>query len=231
MKDRFTRRILALCIVALFLLIPASKSFGQDATSAAGAGSKALLFSMVMLTPSAYNGGLGAKYYLADPFALRGSLQFGFADHKTPGVGGADDEEVSATVFGVSVGGEYHFMKTRVSPYAGLDLGVMTTSTDSKNTVPPFADVKNYANGVSIGGVAYQGGLNFRAGLIAGVEFFVTNEVSLGAEYNLGYSMTSLYDQKATTSGNPSITTTTKEGKINSIGINGTGAFTLAFYF
>jgi hypothetical protein len=228
MKNFFARKIAVLSILTVFLIVPASTSFGQDV---AGAGSKALLFSMVILTPSAYNGGLGAKYYLADPFALRGSLQFGFADHKIPGTGGAPDEDVSATQFGVSVGGEYHFMKTRVSPYAGLDLGVTTTSTDSKNTIPPFAEVKNSANGVTIGGAPYQGGLNFRVGLIGGVEFFIIKELSLGAEYNLGYSLTSLYDEQATTNGNPSTTRTTKEGNINAFGINGIGAFTLAFYF
>jgi len=190
---------------------------------------------MALLTPSAYNGGLGMKYYIADPFALRGDLQFGFADHKIPGTGGASDEEVSATQFGISVGGEYHFMKSRVSPcvspYAGVDLGVSTTSTDSKNSVAAFAEVKNVASGVTIGGAPYQGGLNFRVGLIGGVEFFVLRELSLGAEYNLGYSLTALSDQQATTNGNPSTTVTTKEGNINSFGINGIGTFTLAFYF
>jgi outer membrane protein W len=230
MNKCFARRITVLSILTVFLIIPASTSFGQD-VAPAGAGSKALLFSMVMLTPTAYNGGLGFKYYIADPFALRGDLEFGFAHATTPAPTGGSEGSESATQFGVSVGGEYHFLKSRVSPYGGLDVGIRTTSTDAKNTADPQTEIKNAAAGQAISGTLYTNGFNFRIGAIAGVEFFILKELSIGAEYNLGFSMTSLYDQVATTNTNPSTSVTTKEGTNSAVGINGTGAFTLAFYF
>jgi len=231
MRHRFARRITTLSILASLFIIPVSSSFADEVVTPAGAGSKALLFSMVMLTPTAYNGGLGGKYYFSDPFALRGDLEFGFASQSTPAPTGGSEGSVSATQLGVSVGGEYHFMKTRISPYAGLDVGMKTTSTDNKNTATPQIEVKNAATGEPIGGANYVNGLNFRVGAIGGIEFFILKELSISAEYNLGYSMTSLYDQVRTINTKPATSVTTKGGTLSTIGINGTGAFTLAFYF
>jgi hypothetical protein len=231
MKNSFTRRLAAICLLAASIMIPASTSFGDDVTPA-GSGSKSVLFSMSLLNSGAFNGGLGFKYFIMDPLALRGSLQFGVAGHTTPGTGGAPDEKTSASQFGVSVGGEYHFMKSRVSPYGGLDVGINTTSTDIKNDPLANTEVKNDANGVFINGVGYQGGLSFRIGLIGGVEVFVLKEFSIGAECNVGYSMIGLYDEVATnTNTNPTTSVTTKEGTDWSFGINTVGSLILAFYF
>jgi hypothetical protein len=230
MKNIFTRRIMILCIAASLLVIPAATSFGQDVVPA-GAGSKALLFSMIMLTPTAYNGGLGFKYYIADPFALRGDLQFGYAGQSTPAPTGGSEGSISATQFGIDVGGEYHFLKTRVSPYGGLEVGVKTTSTDNKNTTDPQIEVKNGATGEPISNTTYDAGLTFKVNAIGGVEFFILKELSIGAEYAIGYSLTNRYDQVRTVNTSPSTSVTTKIGSLSAIGINGTGAFTLAFYF
>jgi hypothetical protein len=230
MKDRFTRRITVLCLLTAFLIVPASTSFSQDVT-AAGAGSKALLFSMIIMTPVAYNGGMGFKYYIGEPFALRAGLQFGYAKETAPAPTGGSESSASAVQFGGSIGGEYHFLKSRVSPYGGLDLGVKTTSTVSKDDENPQHEMKNAAAGDSIAGARYNAGLNFTIGAIGGVEFFILKELSIGAEYKLGYSLTSRYDQVYTTNTNPSTSITTKEGSIYSIGLNGIGTFTVAFYF
>jgi hypothetical protein len=233
MKNSFTRRLAAICLLAASIMIPASTSFGDDVTPA-GSGSKSVLFSMSLLNSGAFNGGLGFKYFVMDPLALRGSLQFGVAGHTTPGTGGAPDQTTSASQFGVSVGGEYHFMKSRVSPYGGLDVAFNTTSTDTKNgaDIAPFTEVKNVASGVFINGVGYQGGFSFRIGLIGGVEVFVLKEFSIGAECNVGYSMISLYDQVGTNPNtNPTTSVTTKEGTDWTFGINTVGSLILAFYF
>jgi len=93
----------------------------------------------------------------------------------------------------------------------------------------PQTTVKNKVSGEIINGVGYQGGLNFGIYGILGAEFFITKELSLGAEYQLGYSVLSQYNQESTTP--PAATVTTKEGTINSAGIASTGYLTLSFYF
>ena len=74
----------------------------------------------------------------------------------------------------------------------------------------------------------YQGGLNFSAGGLAGVEFFLTKEVSLGAEYMLGYSYTNRSDEEFV---NGPTTTKFKTGPSSTINVNATGALMLAIYF
>ena len=99
---------------------------------------------------------------------------------------------------------------------------VSSTSTENKTAVNTTGgaqtDTKN-------GGAA---GLTLGLGGIAGVEFFLTKEISLGAEYTLGYALRSHYDLTSTTG---PITTTTKEGSTSTIAISNTGALTLSVYF
>jgi hypothetical protein len=57
----------------------------------------------------------------------------------------------------------------------------------------------------------------------------VTNGVSLSAEYGLGFTSTSYKDVEVSTPGIP--TQTTKQGSATAIGIQNSGALTLAVYF
>jgi hypothetical protein len=231
MKDCFVRKITALCIVALFLLIPASKSFGQDATSAAGAGSKALLFSMAFLTPVAFDNGLGFKYYITDPIALRAGLIFGYTKRTIPAPTNGLEGNQSALRVGGSIGGEYHFIKNRISPFLGGDFRIMSTNTTSNSTTNPQIETKNDAAGETINGTTYDAGVNFRIGAICGAEFFIIPELSIAAEYNLGYSRTTLYDEEVTVKTNPSTSSKTKEGHVSAFDLDAVGGFTVSFYF
>ena len=227
---RSNRRILS-TVSALLLctMIPLSTCLAEEIAPSIGLHSKAMLFSfsgLSVLGAGAFEGGFGGKYYLMENIAIRGSLQFLTASASTPGT--ITDGDTSATRFGLSAAAEYHLLKTRVSPYVGGGLSFSTTSTSDKNAVNTAGGTqtttKNKIGGESIGGKTYLGGTGFGINGLAGVEFFIAKEVSLSAEYQLGYSLLSEADQVAGT-------VTTKAGSINTFGITATGLLTLAFYF
>jgi hypothetical protein len=229
MNKRLVSSCIAL-IASLTLLAPAAWS--EDVTPEAAAGSKAVLFTfqgLSVIEALAYNGGVGFKYYLFDPFALRASLQFGVANEAIPGPTGGTDGNKNAWDIGLSAGAEYHLLKTRVSPYVGGSLGFVSTSTENKTPVAAgvtATTIKNSVAGEDINGV-YKGGFNFNISALAGVEFFLIKELSLSAEYRLGWSIITRYDEVSSVPG----TTAIKSGAVNSVGISSVGALTLAFYF
>jgi hypothetical protein len=224
------KRLVSSCIAlvaSLTLLAPAAWS--QDVTPSIGAGSKAALFTfsgLANLGAGAYNGGIGGKYYLMDMLALRASLLFGFEDQGilAPAAGGTAGD-VNAFSVGLNVGGEYHLLKTRVSPYVGATIGFKSISTSQKDAVPTGTAQTTIENAPITG---YVPGFNFNIAALGGVEFFIVKELSLSAEYQLGYSMTAPYDQKTTNAG---VTLTVKNGLYSAVGITAVGALTLAFYF
>jgi hypothetical protein len=200
-----------------------------------GTGSKALLFSfsgLSFLNANAFNGGIGGKYFLMENLALRGGLQFMSVSKSIPanppvGVTGTDGSQ-SAFQLGINAAAEYHLSKARVSPYVGGGLLFSTTSTNNKTPVTGAAasvETKNARNGENIDGTTYLGGLSFGVSGLGGVEFFITNEISLAAEYQLGYTLLSRYSEKVVNG------LETKVGSKNTIGITSTGALTLAVYF
>jgi opacity protein-like surface antigen len=246
MKNIFTRarRVTVLCVLTAFLIIPASVSFGQDFTTSAGAGSKALLFTfsgLSILGANAFDGGLGGKYFLSDAFAVRAALRYATAFQDilfagpVPAGSSAKDGSQSGTRLGLSGAAEYHFLKTRVSPYAGGGLGL--TYTFTKHTTPVLSPAdptitNNSRTGETISGNSFFGGTAFNVCGIAGVEFFIVKEVSLGAEYQFGYTLNAPAQEKITsTVGTTTTTTTTKFAASSLIGISAVGTLTLAVYF
>jgi outer membrane protein W len=216
MKARLMAGVLAVAVAASF-------AWAQDFTPSAAQGSFAGLFSfngLSNLGAGDYNGGFGMKFYLADNMAIRGGLQFatyGYIDYANPGAGqtGLDGEE-SALQLGINGAFEYHLATGRVSPYVGAGLSFTTTSAQDKTV-----------NGIpGVGG--YYAGTALSVGALAGLEFFVTKEISLSAEYMLGYSSVARADQEYTTG---STTTTTKIGAAGSIDVATTGFLTLSVYF
>jgi hypothetical protein len=221
----------------LGLSLSVSVAFAEDFTTSIGSGAKAMLFSfsgLQNLGADAYNGGFGAKYFLTGPIALRGTLIFGMATQNDPTTlspGGTDGSE-SASKFGLNIGGEYHLSVNRVSPYVGGEVGFSTKST---KVVAPI----NVANGPQVttensqtAVLGYTPGTGIDIGALGGVEFFITKEISLGAEYRLGIGWTSMPDQKVTTViGTTTTTNTTKTGTRMDLGIQNSGALTLAVYF
>ncbi|MCG3121069.1 MAG: hypothetical protein ALAOOOJD_04016 [bacterium] len=214
-------------------------AFGQGITPNLAKGTTALLFSfngLSNLNAGDFDGGVGVKYYYKDGVALRLGLQFATASRDLPanppaGLQGKDGEQ-SATRFGVSAAAEWHRGTGRANAYLGAGLGFATTSTESKSVALGTANqtvVKNYDNGESIPGAGiFLGGTNFNLFALLGAEFFVFKEVSLAAEYRLGFAKLSRADEEIT-SGNQTITT--KVGGSSGVGISNSGVLTLAFYF
>jgi opacity protein-like surface antigen len=220
-------------IVACLLLAP-SLVLAQSSAPNLVKGSKAMLFSFngfSNLGAGNFDGGIGVKYYYQQRWALRAGLQFSSLSEDIPanppaGVQGIDGER-SGTSFGVSAAAERHAGTGRVSAYFGGGLGFSTTSTESKSPAIGTASqtiVKNRQTGE----LGFLGGSSFSLFALAGVEFFLFKEVSLAAEYRLGFLKLSRADQE-TTSGNQ--TTTIKVGDRSGLGIDNSGVLTLAVYF
>ncbi|MBN2188445.1 MAG: outer membrane beta-barrel protein [Chitinispirillaceae bacterium] len=208
----------------------------QEFTTAAAQGSWAGLFTfngLAYLGAGDYNGGLGVKYYLANNMAIRGGLQFatyGYVNYANPPAGqtGIDGEE-SAMQIGINGAFEYHLATGRVSPYVGAGFGFTTTSTEELSEEvgnPPPAQDKTVNGRLGVG--PYDAGTALSLGALAGLEFFVTKEISLSAEYWLGYTSLARADEEFTTG---STTTTYKIGAEGDINITTTGAITLSVYF
>lgn len=223
-------------IVAMTTLICLSASAQEPGLPPAN--SKAMLFSfsgLGNLNLNEFEGGIGGKYAMSDAMLIRAGMQFAIASRSipanpAPGQTGTDGSS-SATRFGVSGALEYHLTSTRISPYLGGGLGLSTTSTESKNAVTGAAAqtiVRNNRNGEVIDGRTYTGGTTISLFAMAGLEYFVTTNVSLAAEYRFGYALTSRYDEEAT-SGNTTVTT--KLGSSSLFGISTGGVLTFAVYF
>ena len=193
----------------LGIVMAVSFAFAEDFVTSVAPNSKAMLFSFSGLSnlgANTFNGGLGGKYFLSDVLALRASLQFAHAsqnDLANPGVGqvGTDGSR-TATQFGASAAVEYHLLKTRVSPYVGGNVGFSTTSTEQKSfgsVTPPNVFTQTTTDNSTAGLLGYTAGTTFSVAAITGVEFFLTKELSLTGEYQLGFGTTSRPDMTVTT--------------------------------
>jgi opacity protein-like surface antigen len=237
MRARFMAGALAVVTAVSFVS-------AQEFATSVEQGKWAGLFSfsgLSYLGAGSYNGGIGAKFYLSNNMAIRGGLQFAHASldvlptpTPTPPNSGLDGYR-HGTKFGVSAAVEYHLLPTRVSPYIGGGAGFSSASTEDKTAVignPPNEQnqqvTKNLNGGETIKGITFDPGLSLNVGALAGVEFFITKEVSLSAEYLIGYSMLSPSDQEVTLG---PTTTTTPAASSSSINVSATGVLTLAIYF
>lgn len=235
---KIIRTVLSIVAAMVFVIF---STLAQEVNPKLSEGSKALLFSwngFSFLNAGAFNGGIGARYYLLDKLAIVGGLQFGTAsmtNPANPGVGqtGADGSQ-SATSIGVSGAAEIRMGSGRVRPFVGAGVGFSFTRTESKNTVNnvtpanPQVTTKNNVNGENISGVTYVPGTAFDVFGLAGFEFFLYDELSLSAQYQAGFTTTSFPDQEQSAA---NVTVTTKGGSSSSIGITTSGALTLAVYF
>ena len=224
-------------IVAAALVLLGSVAFGQEAAPNLTAGSRAILFSFDNFNIGTFerNFGIGGKYYISDNLAARGRLSFVRASETIPtnlpsDQTGTEGEE-SAIFFAISPAIEWHIGSERVSPYLGGGLGFSYTTTEAKSVVlgaGPKATGTDFP--VTIRGVTYQGGTGFDVFALVGAEFFLLEEVSLGAEYRLGFSSTFNSDQVVNSDQLVS-SITIKQGSSNFIGFTTGAGLTLAIYF
>lgn len=223
-----------LLTLTVALMMAFSVNFAQDYAPKAGA--MGLLFQfegLSFLGAGNYNGGIGAKLFLNKNMAIRGGLVFTSISETDPanpplGMSGTDGEQ-SVSRFGINAAIELHLATGRVNPYIGGGVSFETVSTEEKSTEvgnpPPLqTTIKNNMSGV----LGYNAGTAIIVGVFAGAEFFLWEQVSLSAEYQIGLTSLSQADEEMSV---PPLTLTTKGGSRTSIGIRSQGFFTLAFYF
>ncbi len=216
-------------IVTLFFLTSFSQA--QDNKGYFKKGSKALLFEfsgLADLGAGSFNGGLGGKYFIDHKLAIRGSLQFMDLNEDIPyeDDSGVDGKR-TANRFGISAAVEVHFDTSRVNPYFGGGVGFAVTSTEYKS------DASDLTNQVTVkndedGEFGYYGGTEFTIFGILGVEVFIIKNLSLAAEYRLGYAYISKKDEEII-QGNTTITN--RQGSITGFGLESSGALILSVYF
>ena len=218
-------------ITIMMVLLFFSLSWAQNNKPFFERGSKALLFEFSgfdNLGANSFNGGIGGKYFIKPHMAIRGSLQFVTIDEDIPfqGTGGIDGNS-QASRFGFSGALEIHVNTGRVNPYFGGGFGLSFTSTKSKTDEADPIDQITIKNN-SDGEFGYFGGTAFTIFGMVGVEIFVIENLSLAAEYRLGFANISRKDEEIT-QGNTTVTT--KQGSIQGFGIESSGVLTLAVYF
>lgn len=214
--------------VLVVLIFSFSLLVAQESESYYEAGGKGITFQFNGFSPASFNGGIGGKYFLSADLALKGGLLFSNARQTLPfqGTGGVDGEQ-KASEFGIFVAVEKHLNTQRLSPYVGAGVEYTSASTERKTAEADPANqetIKNYR----FGELGYLGGTTFAFAVLFGFEFFVVNNLSLGAEYQLGYMKTSRKDEEDTV-GN--VTVTYKQGSYRAMGVTSSGMLALTFYF
>ena len=150
----------SICIVMVFALV-SLVALGAGAQGKGSAGGKlGIVFNVpnlllqIVEADDGVSAGLGLKYWLGQKAALRGILDFSYHNDSAT--------STSQTTFGLSGAFEYHFVKARVSPYAGGLAGInIATATGTPS------DFAFYLAG------------------ILGAEVTLIDSVALFAEYNL----------------------------------------------
>lgn len=111
--------------------------------------------------------GLGGRYYLNSQLAIRGTLLFGTTSRDVEG------HEESYTRFGLAGGAQYHFITSgKASLYGGGMLAIYSGSYSEDG-----------ADDLDITGFGVYG--------ILGAEYYISKNLSLGAEYTLGITKVS----------------------------------------
>ncbi len=113
--------------------------------------------------------GIGARYYFADDWAVRPALRFTYDNETHKDVTPNYSDKV--TGFGLGVGLEKHLQtNSSVSPYVGVQVAFDLDKESSDQS----------------GTTAYHKITAFGGALMAGFEWAFAQDVTLGAEYQLG---------------------------------------------
>jgi opacity protein-like surface antigen len=207
---------------------------GDDVTPAAKAGAVSLNFTFGGLGafnlggsgPAPFNtpAGISVSFFLGNTDAFRVGLQAQNWSQTIPWTGTVSGTDGSNSALGLGLSGDYlKYIGTssRVRPYLGL--GVLVTYSTNDHKDPAAAgQTQQETQDTQPAGLA----LGTRG--ILGAEFFIYNELSVSAEYQLNlYSLTSYSDTKRTVG---TTTTATKYGSATQLfGFGALGA-TVHFY-
>jgi opacity protein-like surface antigen len=220
-------------ILLVVMLVSCGVVFAAEPKPIAYTGAKALMFDLgglANLAAGDYGGGLGFKYYLGSDLALRMSLGFNTSTVTTknlvtplPATQMAESR-LTHTDLTLGPAVTYNFAKvSTVAAYAG-GMFFFTWAKDRRE-----------GNSASLA-VGYDNGEAYRSssttvgfGGLLGVEWWPWENVSLSAEYRLGYSHTTSETESSTTATSVTVDGPTTNGF--GLGSANSGALTLAIYF
>jgi hypothetical protein len=219
-------------LIVLAVLAFSTVAFAVDASKQTDPGTKALLFIATFVNANLYNGGFGMKYYLSPGLALRPVVTFGLTSGTTkqdPDSSGPantrehttyNDAKASTTSFGLELAIEKTLVSTgavNVNAGIGGGFGMSSYSSESgyRNTYTNNGTAIDYTEIYTT--KTERSSTSFGGAALLGAEWFITEAISLGAEYQLGVNMSSegkdesVSTYSETTGGVvTSITTTTK---------------------
>jgi len=192
--------------VLVFMLVAGTVSVAvaQDAeeTHDFGARKLALSFNFNSFTPDKFKGGIGGKLWTSETFAWITSVNGEYADQEYKG---HDDE--TRWGLGLLFGFEKHRrIVHKISPYFGTSI----EATQSERNVKREGDPERTHKVTVLAGTCHLG-----------VEYWVLQDMSLGAEYGMGIS----YATSKCTDCDPEVEVTAM-----SVGIS-TASLILSFYF
>ena len=174
------------------------------------------IYNTDVTTPSLSNlYGVNYGYFISSGWSVEGILDFGSLSNSLEHTGAAT-EKFSATEFGISAYGKYHFEPRfeDVSAWLGVGITFGSLSTTQEN-IPDGPDK------VETSGTTFGIGLDF------GAQYFIGKGFSLSGDYKLGFLSISKPEVKGT-SGNVTVTADGPSGTI--IGTM-TGTLGINFYF
>ena len=212
----------------LIILLLSTFSFSQEFNPPVK-GDKAMLFGfsgLGFLGVLEYQGGFGYKMFLSDNMAMRMALILNYNNDNIPfkDAQGNDGIDGYDKTFGIGseIAFEKHKSYGKIDPYMGLGGSFFMTTTELGAGVPAGANQPTLKN--QIGGDA---GMNLGAFFLLGMEYYITDNLSLAGEYHFGFdytmALTEVYDNGTTQ-------TETTGGSSMGLGITSSGILTLAIY-
>lgn len=219
-------------IILLVILLMGTFTFGQEFNPPVK-GEKAMLFGfsgLGFLGVLEYQGGYGFKRFLSNSMALRMALMLNYNNDKIPypeGQGIIGEDGYNRTFgIGTEIAFEIHKGSGRIDPYYGVGGGFFQTTTEVAAPVsgPTGSTLVQPTLKNQIGGDA---GGNISAFFLLGMEYYITDNLSLAGEYHFGLdytlALTEVYDNGTTK-------TETSGGSSMGLGITSSGLLTLAIY-
>ncbi|MDI6740006.1 MAG: outer membrane beta-barrel protein [Candidatus Edwardsbacteria bacterium] len=211
-------------LLILAALTIATAAFAADAAKGIEKGDKALLFSATGFDASGFGGdySIGAKYYIGKGLALRPVLRFGYQSTTTkaqpdtltylPWRRTYDNTVEKRTAFGLEAAVEKTLVaKGAVNLYAGGGLGITFGSRpedEGYTDIDPATSTTRRRTWVT-----KRSETLFKIGVIGGMEIAVTDNISLGGEYQFGLTRSSegtdetTYTQTVTSGSTSTVTT------------------------
>ena len=227
-----------LLLVLLALSVCATGALAADnAKPLTKAGTTALLFDLnglAGLGAGNFEGGFGGKYYIAKDFAVRLGLGFSYNTQtdKNPTVTPPPLpanvlSESKRTTFSISVAPGIQYNVVTTGPVVGYVGGLLsfTTSSDNRDGSSTGLGV-NFTKDASF----KVTGTTFGVALFIGAEWFAWDNISLAAEYRLGFTTTSGKTEQSFPAPTPG--TSFDSPSVTNIGLGSASAanFTLAIY-